>query len=30
LFSHRVRIHSIEDVDDELVRWLGEAYDRAI
>jgi hypothetical protein len=30
LFSHRVRIHSIEDIDDELVGWLGEAYDRAI
>jgi len=30
LFSHRVRIHSVEDIDDDLVRWLGEAYDRAI
>jgi hypothetical protein len=30
LFSHRVRIRSLDDVDDELVRWLGEAYDRAI
>ena len=30
LFSHRVRIRSIEDIDDELVRWLGESYNRAI
>jgi hypothetical protein len=30
LFSHRVRIRQLGDVDDELARWLGEAYDRAI
>jgi hypothetical protein len=30
LFSHRVRVRQLGDVDDDLVRWLAEAYDRAI
>jgi hypothetical protein len=26
LFTHRVRVRSTADVDDELVGWLTEAY----
>ena len=26
LFTHRVRVRSTADVDDELVGWLSEAY----
>ncbi|MEM9382149.1 MAG: DUF4287 domain-containing protein, partial [Planctomycetota bacterium] len=29
MVSHRVRVTSVDDVDDELIRWLREAYDRA-
>jgi Domain of unknown function (DUF4287)/Domain of unknown function (DUF5655) len=29
LFTHRVRVRSEADVDDELKRWLQAAYDRA-
>jgi len=29
LFTHRVRVRSTADVDDELVGWLTEAYVRA-
>jgi hypothetical protein len=29
LFTHRVRVGSVADVDDELVGWLQQAYDRA-
>jgi hypothetical protein len=29
LFTHRVRLATVEEVDDELVAWLREAYDRA-
>jgi hypothetical protein len=29
LFSHRVRVRSIEDIDDELRSWLAAAYERA-
>jgi len=29
LFTHRVRIRSVGDVDDELVGWLRRAWDRA-
>jgi hypothetical protein len=29
LFTHRVRVRSERDVDDELGRWLRAAYDRA-
>jgi hypothetical protein len=29
LFTHRVRVRSLEDVDDELVAWLRDAYARA-
>jgi len=29
LFSHRVRVRSEEDVDDELIGWIRRAYDRA-
>lgn len=28
--THRVQLTSIEDVDDELVGWLKEAYEKAI
>jgi hypothetical protein len=27
--SHKVRLESVEQVDDELVGWLRQAYDRA-
>ncbi len=27
--SHKVNLASLEDIDDELVGWLREAYDRA-
>jgi hypothetical protein len=29
LFSSRVRVHTLDDVDAELVGWLREAYDAA-
>ena len=29
MVSHRVRIESIDDVDDELIGWLKEAYEAA-
>ncbi len=29
MVSHRVRVHSIDEVDAELVAWLREAYDLA-
>jgi hypothetical protein len=29
LFTHRVRIGSIGEIDDELAGWLGDAYGRA-
>jgi hypothetical protein len=29
LFTHRVRVGGVDDVDDELVAWLRDAYDRA-
>ena len=29
MVSHRVKIDSIEQVDDELIDWLREAYERA-
>jgi hypothetical protein len=29
LFTHRVRIAAPDDVDEELVAWLREAYGRA-
>ncbi|HLY14187.1 MAG TPA: DUF5655 domain-containing protein [Candidatus Limnocylindrales bacterium] len=29
LFTHRVRIGSIGEIDDELAGWLSDAYDRA-
>lgn len=29
MVSHRVRLESIEDVDDELIGWLREAYGKA-
>jgi len=29
LFSHRVRVASLDQVDDELAAWLRAAYDRA-
>jgi predicted transport protein len=29
LFTHRVRVRSVEDVDPELVRWLEAAYEAA-
>ena len=29
LFTHRVRVTSLGDVDAELVGWIRRAYDRA-
>ena len=29
LFTHRVRVASIDEVDDEVVGWLGDAYNLA-
>ncbi|MEM1447906.1 MAG: DUF4287 domain-containing protein [Planctomycetota bacterium] len=29
MVSHRVRLTSVDDIDDELIGWLREAYDRA-
>jgi predicted transport protein len=29
LFTHRVRVGSVADVDDELVTWIRRAYERA-
>ena len=29
LFTHRVRVATLEEVDDELLGWLRQAYDRA-
>ena len=27
--THRVKVSSVDDVDDELVSWLQEAYDKS-
>jgi hypothetical protein len=29
LFTHRVRVHSVDEVDPQLVDWLTSAYDQA-
>jgi hypothetical protein len=29
LFSHRVRVRSLDDIDDELRRWIAQAYAEA-
>ena len=29
LFTHRVRVNSINDVDEQLITWLRQAYDLA-
>ena len=29
LFTHRVRVRSVADVDEELSAWIRRAYDRA-
>lgn len=29
LFTHRVKVHSVDQIDDELVGWLTEAYGQA-
>ena len=29
LFTHRVRVRSVDEVDEELMTWLGEAYTQA-
>lgn len=29
LFTHRVRVRSVDDVDAELITWIGDAYARA-
>jgi Domain of unknown function (DUF5655)/Domain of unknown function (DUF4287) len=29
LFTHRVRVRSVDDIDPELIRWIGDAYARA-
>lgn len=29
LFSNRVRVRSLEDIDAELIGWLRDAYDAA-
>jgi len=29
LFTHRVRVRSVADIDDELVAWIRRAFDRA-
>ena len=29
LFTHRVRVRSVEEIDEELIGWLGEAYTQA-
>ena len=29
LFTHRVRINAVSDVDAQVVAWLKQAYDRA-
>ena len=29
LFTHRVRVHMVADIDDELCGWLRHAYQRA-
>lgn len=28
--THRVRVTSVSDIDDELVSWLEEAYDKSV
>jgi len=30
LFTHRIRIRSLEDIDDELTDWLTQAYAHAV
>jgi hypothetical protein len=29
LFTHRVRVNAVNDVDEQLITWLKRAYDRA-
>jgi uncharacterized protein DUF4287/uncharacterized protein DUF5655 len=29
LFTHRVRVNNINDVDEQLISWLKQAYDLA-
>jgi hypothetical protein len=29
MFTHRVRVTMVADVDDELTGWIRSAYDRA-
>jgi hypothetical protein len=29
MFTHRVKLSSVEDLDAELLSWSQEAYDRA-
>ena len=29
LFTHRVKVHSIDEVDDELAGWITDAYEQA-
>ena len=29
MVSHRVRVHEVKEVDDELIGWLRQAYDQA-
>jgi hypothetical protein len=29
LFTHRVRVNTVNDVDEQLITWLKQAYDRA-
>jgi hypothetical protein len=29
MFTHRVRLNNIQDVDEQLIAWLKRAYDLA-
>ena len=29
LFTHRVRVHSVNDLDDQVIAWLKQAYEAA-
>ncbi len=29
LYNHHLEIHAVEDVDDEVLAWVGRAYDDA-